>query len=173
VRYLFRSMGSKEEILLRRPAVMAVLASLAICLLAVGCGGGGDSESNSIDKASFVEQANEICKRISNQIQTEVQKIASSQTGSNRTQNDLVLFHKVVIPGFQAELDEIRALGTPSGSRKQLNAFYAAQQKMIDMTKANPSSFSEPDGEKQFEVVELAGTKYGISECPIASVGSS
>jgi len=166
-------MGNKGEILLRKAVAMSVVASLALGLLVAGCGGGGGGESGSIDKASFVEQANEICKRVSDAMQKELKAIANSQTGSNQTQNDLVLFNKVVIPGFQAELEEIRALGTPPGSQKQLNAFFAAQQKMIDMTEANPSSFSEPSGEKQFEVVEVAGTKYGISECPIAAVGSS
>lgn len=163
MRYVCKIILTKEAIL-RKKIVKLILVVLAAAALGAGCGSGSDS----IDKAAFVEKANAVCKQANAKMRGQIAAITASKAGVKQEEIDLALMKEAVIPGMQAELDEIRALGIPSEKEKQARAFLAAQQQAIESAEANPTTFFS--SEKTLEAVELAGTRYGIRECPIAEV---
>jgi hypothetical protein len=154
---------------LRHTIAITAIGSMAVCLLAAGCGGG---DGDSIDKASFVEQANAICKEASAKMKAEI--IALGKKLKSRTASaNVSILEKAVIPALQSELDEIQALGIPSGGKKEVEAFLAAQRKVVMAAEAQPAAFFAGKNGRPWEAAELAATRYGISECPVASAEAS
>lgn len=138
-----------------------------LALLVAGCGGGG---SDSIDKAAFVEQANRICQETTKEMQAKIVSVAKKEPGANQDQTNLILMRGTVIPAFQSELEEIRALGIPGEGKPEAQAFLRTLQKAVDGLAANPANLLENKrGRSPFEPAELAGARYGLTECPIAS----
>lgn len=155
---------------MRNTIAMLVLCSLALGLLIAGCGGGsGDAsagsggEGSSIDKAGFVKQATEICEQTSGKLSAE---ILAAESGPSTTAADLV--QEALTPGLQTELEELRALGTPSEGKGQVQAFLKALQKVIEAAEADPEAFAA--SVSPYEAAELAGRRYGVSACPISTV---
>ncbi len=160
---------------MRNHIAILIIGSLAFGLLVAGCGGGDDSaDAEQIDKATFVKEAERICKQASGKLAAEVTSITKREStpssfSSGRTQ--IVLVKEGLIPSLEEELQQIRALGLPDEAKKDAKAFLEAYQQAIDKTKANPKvgvSSVAP-----YEGVELAGTKLGIADCPIATVAPS
>jgi hypothetical protein len=156
---------------LRNKAAIFIFCSLALGPLIAGCGGG--SSESQIDKAAFVKQADEICKRTSGKLAAEVTAAVqkeSAQPGASRTKIQLTLVKGTLIPGLESELEEIRALGIPDEGTTQVQAFFKAIQKMIAKAEADPEAFANQGS--PYEGAELAGRRYGISACPISPVSA-
>jgi hypothetical protein len=137
--------------------------------------GSGESESSSIDKATFVAQADEICEQTSGKLAAEVTAILqtadakpNNDTFKGRTATQVTMVKTALIPGLEAELEEIRELGIPSEGEQQVQAFLKSIQKVIDKAEANPADFAVSPS--PYEGAELAGRRYGLTECPIAVV---
>jgi hypothetical protein len=140
---------------------ISVLGSLALCLLVAGCGGGDDdsAEAQPIDKATFAKRATSICKQASGRIAGGVSaEIKSKST----TAVDLV--QKVLIPGLETELEELRALGVPTEGKQEVQAFFKASQNVIEKAKADPGTFAT--SVSPYEAAELAGRRLGVTTCP-------
>lgn len=152
---------------MRRKIAIFVLSSFALVLLLAGCGGG----SGSIDKAAFVEQATSICQEVSGQLAAEFQAFGKKEANSSSTAATNKLVTQVLVPNLETELEEIRALGVPSESKRQVEAFFDAMRKMIKSADTNPEDFATGTG--QYESAELAGRQFGLSECPISAVSPS
>jgi hypothetical protein len=149
-------------------AILAV-GSVACGLLAAGCGGGDASGDQPIDKATYIEQANAICKRASGKLAAELTSISSREEAKpnyDYTRTQIVIVNQALVPILENELKELRALGIPSEAKKDVEAFLAASQKGIDKTKANPAVV--PAGHAPFLASEVPATKFGLKECPFA-----
>jgi hypothetical protein len=159
---------------LHNPINIFVVGSVAVCLLVAGCGGSGDSAgAQQIDKATFVEQVNEICERASGKLAAEFASInarESAKPGYDLQETQITVVEKALIPRLEEELKQIRALGMPDDAKKDAEALLKAYQKGIERTKAESKAAIE--GFIPYEVAELAATKIGASECPIAAVSS-
>lgn len=156
---------------MRSKIVIFALSALALGLLVAGCGG---SDSGSIDKAAFVEQAGSICEEVSGKIGAEAQSLGAKEggkPGSSPAKTSIKLVTQIAVPGFETELEEIRALGVPSEGKQQVEAFLTAMQKMIKVAETDPKSFI--DNSSPYESVELAGRQFGLSSCPIKPVNAS
>lgn len=154
---------------MRRTTAVSVFGPLAICLLIVGCGGGG---SDSIDKAAFVEQANAICEKASGEMKAEIIALGK-ELNSRSTSATVSILEKAVIPALRSELEEIQALGIPSDAKKEVGAFLAAQRKVVEAAEARPAAFFAGQNARPMEAAELAATRSGLSECPVASAEAS
>jgi len=100
-----------------------VFIGVAACLTVVGaslalsaCG----SSSESISKAEFLKQGNEICEEGNKQIRTAGEE-QFPRSGGRPSQKDLEAFAtNTVVPEIRSQLDEIEALGFPSGDEEQV-----------------------------------------------------
>jgi len=171
VRYLFQRQYLTGGDILRNMIAISTLCSLVIGLLLIaGCGGSSEA---SIDKAAFVKEANTICEQVSGKLAAEMTtaiKESYSMPVNKRAETSVIVTKQSLIPGFETELEEIRALGMPSEGQKEVQAFFGEMQKMIAAGKANPEAFASSSN--PYEAAELAGRRYGVSACPIASVSS-
>jgi hypothetical protein len=151
------------------------VGSLILSLL-TGCGGGsGDSaEGQAIDKATFVKQANDICEKTSGKLAAGLVSISSRESAKpdyDYTKTQIVIVEEVFIPGLEEELMKIRMLGIPTDGAKEAKALLNAYEAGIAKTKTKVKAVVK--GAVPYEGVELAASRLGASECPIAPVNAS
>jgi hypothetical protein len=176
VRYLFFAFGPlpRGETLRNKIAIF-VLSSLTVGMLVAGCGSdsGGDSASgdDSVDKATFVKEAASICKRASGRISAEAVALGEKKPAQSGTAATNRIVRQIAVPGFEAELEEIRGLGVPEESSQQVEAFFQALEKMIKLAKADPYEFALTG--EAYEDVELVGRKFGLVDCPFVPVSAN
>lgn len=150
---------------MRNAIAIFIFGSLALCLFVAGCGSGSSSggEGSSIDKAAFVKQADEICEQASGKLAAEVTATNGGETGTPGG-----LIRGILIPGLEAELEELRALGIPEEGKAEVQAFLKAAQKVIARAEADPEKFAA--SASPYEAVELTGRKFGVTACPLTVV---
>jgi hypothetical protein len=158
---------------LRNTIALLILGSLALGLLVAGCGGGGSDSAGAqeIDKATFVKRADAICEQASGKLSAEALALTQSESAKPNYEREKLQVHlvnRILIPGLDAELEELRALGMPSEGKQEVQAFFKAVQGVANTAEADPGAFAEGVG--GYESAELAGRKYGITACPISAV---
>jgi len=138
-------------------------------LVLFGCGGGGDSGGGgSIAKAEFVKQANSLCVKTQKEMQKNFEAALKELTSSKSEGSPQVLVEKVVeksvVPGFEAEISGIEALGSPSGDEAQVEATLDKMQGVIDEAQSEPKKFLR-SAAKSYEASQKAATEAGIPAC--------
>jgi membrane protein involved in colicin uptake len=161
---------------LRKLIAISIVGSLIAGLLAVGCGGGGGSaDAEQIDKATFVKQANKICEQASGRLAADIISISKREStgpnaGSTKAQRALV--EDGLIPRLEEELQGVQALGIPEEGSSEIERFLEAYQQGIDKTKAKSKAVAVSEDVAPYEVIAVAGTPLGITECPISPVNA-
>jgi ABC-type glycerol-3-phosphate transport system substrate-binding protein len=151
---------------MKRSALLLPAVALALSLTAAGCGGsdsdssdGGDAPA-SISKADFTEQANTICSDASDELQT-----AGAELTDQSTQEEVVAFvTDTAVPSFQAQHDDIEALGAPDGEEDDVQALLDALQDGIDAIDADPEAFVA-GGATPFDDANAAADDLGLTDC--------
>lgn len=120
-----------------------------------------DDLSDSITKADFVAQANEICAE-SNKTIDAGEKEAFS--GGQPTQADVDSFiNDTLLPEVESQINDIEALPVPEGEEDQITAILDAANKGLEEGKADPASL-QGNGDPFAEANKLANA-YGMTEC--------
>ena len=110
-----------------------------------GSGGSGSSDRQAGGKpaggsSQFVKQASAICarakKRASNRLNAILRKSGGSAAGSPEALGEGL--RASYVPEFQAEIRAIRALGIPSSSKSQVEAFLASMQEVVASAESGP-----------------------------------
>ena len=152
----------------------ALLLLVVTAMAVVGCGDDSDSdaadgsiETSSLSKAQFVKRANAICvkgnKKVVARLGAYLGKNASKKQGEEELNADAA--KAVIVPEIESQIEEIRALGAPSGDEEQIEAFLVAQQEALDsLSSAKRVSFTE-ELNKTFEEAGDLAVEYGISNC--------
>lgn len=158
---------------MHKSIVILVAGAAAFGLLVGGCGGSGGADAEQIDKATFVKRANEICEEASGKLVSAMTSISgreSAKPNYDYVDTQTVIVKTVLVPRFEEELREIRALGIPGEAKKDSQALLRAYEVAIEKIKAKPRAVANATAEP-YVPVEVAGTAFGVSECPIAPVG--
>jgi hypothetical protein len=71
------------------------------------------------------------------------------------------MVNQVVIPAFEGELRDLKALNIPPGDGRDVSAIYAAIEEMIDEVRANPTA----QGFYPYTKAEKLAAKYGLTAC--------
>ncbi len=157
---------------LRTIIAISLIVSVTTGLF-VGCGDGDDpAGAEQIDKAAFVRQANLVCERSSGTIAAKFASITqreSSKPDYDFVATQVVVVKQALIPGLEEQMREIRALGVPEEGRKEAEVFLAAYQRAIAKIRANPKA-AATNATPPYEAIELAGTRFGVTECPVVQV---
>jgi ABC-type lipoprotein release transport system permease subunit len=122
---------------MKRNALLLLGSVLAVALMAAGCGGGDDNSDTttvSLTKSAWIAKADAICQQ-GNQ---EIEQAAKQQFGNGKpTAADVRQFGtETALPNTQKQVDQIRALGAPSGDEDQVNKILDTVQADIDKAKA-------------------------------------
>lgn len=151
-----------------RGAVLGVVFVCVFGLLAAGCGSGGeDSTASPLTKAQFVKQADAICdkrekeKNVAILAYVEEKNLNPARKLSQEDQETVV--KDLGAPPLAAMIEELDALGAPSGDEEQVDAIVEAFEVALEEAEADPASVV-PGSDPFDEADELAG-KYGLEEC--------
>jgi hypothetical protein len=151
----------------KRP--IALLAgALAIALIVAGCGSSSDDSTASITKAEFIEKSDAACTRGNEQIESEFQSYAKKNGIGEKKEpteaQSTELSETILLPAVQQEVEEIRALGAPSGEEDEVNAILDAVEEGIEKGEEDPGSLVTENPAAFAKANKLAG-EYGLKVC--------
>jgi hypothetical protein len=160
--------------------VTTLLAAMAIAAVVAGCGGDGDgsvagasgdgvSPASSITEAEFISQAKEICSSRKRQLLKDLGDYSLAYRGRHPNQTASAhafpsALRKVGIPGLQAQLDALRALGLPSDDDGRAEAYLNAFQEAIDASRV-PGRTTGTQFLREFQKSRDLARSYGIGPC--------
>ena len=148
--------------------LLAVFVSVVgITAIATGCGGGGDS-APSPTKAEFTRQASAICEKgvkdIQRGIEVLVKKRAGENVGAFSKPLPDVAAEDVVLPNFETQVEDLRALGSPSGDEAEVTAILTTFEKAIKEGAEEPKGIFRGGAVSLGKTNQMA-TKYGLKYC--------
>lgn len=141
--------------------------ALAVASIAVGCGGGsGDAVSTSaISKAAFAKKADAVCKKGSERMASAFAKYL--KTGEVTDPSQAVqekLVGKVLVPSVKREIDELRALGAPSGDEDRVGEIIKALEEGVETAEGNPEAVAV-SSDVVFGIASRLAKEYGLEVC--------
>jgi hypothetical protein len=146
---------------------LALLSILAAGLLAAGCGSSKTTTTTAttaaLTKAEFLKKGNAICKKGNQQIGNVAQQTFSRKKKPSRAQQ-IKFTTQTVIPSVQSQINQIRALGAPSGDQAKVNAIVTGAQSALDKAKKNPALLTS-NGPGPFKKTNQLATSYGLTVC--------
>jgi hypothetical protein len=139
-----------------------------LALTLAGCGGGEASTSTTttseaLTRGEFVRQADQICLSGDSQIEAAGDDLLAS--GDRPTPSQVRrIARRIVVPGLEAEVRAIRALGAPPGDEADVARILRATERGIAQIEADPEAAIEGPSAGLLEAGRLA-RRYGSSEC--------
>ncbi len=140
--------------------VMAVGATLIVGL-AVGCGSSSSTTSTTaLSKSSYLAKANAICKA-----GDEKQQAAQTALGKNPSQAQVTAYVTgTQVPNIQSQIDQVKALGAPSGDEAVVNKYLATAQADLNKIKSDPSLAYNGKTDPFADFAAIAHP-YGLTGC--------
>jgi len=133
-------------------------AGALIAAVALAACGGDDDPS----KTEFIKDANAICKEGDKRINADAEKAFSANKRPSKA--EVTKFSEdTAIPEIQAQIDDLRDLGAPSGDDEKVSAILDEAQSALDEVEADPTVFlSDTD---PFAKANKLAKGYGLTEC--------
>jgi hypothetical protein len=147
---------------------VALSAPLLLALFVLGCGDDEEVSSTTttsepLTRAEFVRQADQICLSGDSQIEAAGDDLlASGEKPSPADVRRIAL--RIVVPGLEAEVRAIRALGAPPGDEAEVGRILSATERGIAQIEADPERAIEGPTPGLREAGRLA-RRYGSVEC--------
>jgi hypothetical protein len=161
---------------------MVVAVAMVLALGAAGCGGGSSdgsgggsgegssgevTENSSLTKSEFIDKAAEICQkgetRVFKKLSAYEEKLAAEHPKWGPTRIRLEQSKAVTLPELETELDEIAALGAPTGDQAQIEAILDSAQQAVDTAESRGISFEET--QPLLALASKLGHQYGLEGC--------
>jgi hypothetical protein len=146
------------------------MACLAAAVLVAGCGSGdGETEStavttSSLSKAQFIKQAEAACDKSNKDMLEAMRDYGDEHEGESSPAAIAVGIKKVVPPVLESRVEEIRALGAPSGDEAQVEAYLQALEDSIrQIEDEEPESIYEL--QEALVTSNLPAKTYGFKGC--------
>lgn len=118
-----------------------------------------------MSKTEFIDRVDSICRQARQQFDREFVSFAARAEAEKapESQGRAKLIRTVFIPAYENLIQQISALGAPSGDEAQVSEFLNAVQGALDEADANPQVFFS-DSDPFAKAAKLA-TSYGLSGC--------
>jgi len=161
---------------IRRFYAVAIVFPVLL-LLAAGCGGSDSGSatgaaigqevtvtSGSLSKAEFIKRADKICE----DSRSEFSKAFNDFAKTNKPGADLAgwvdeVAHKFFLPTYEEEIEQISALGAPSGDEEEIESFLNALQTRLDAIDQSPTELSKTI--TPLKKPEELAKAYGLTGC--------
>lgn len=136
-------------------------------LCTAGCGSSGGSGStttaaaprSTISKSAFLAKANAICVK-----GNAASRAARAKLGASPTEEQIVAFVRgTEVPGVQAQIDAIRALGAPADDQATVTKMLDLAQTAVGRVKVVPTILTT--GEDVFAPFAAIAHPYGLTAC--------
>jgi len=161
--------------LIKKVSLLA-LALLVIVVSLSGCGDddGGTAEgsevtveTSSLTKAQFIDRADSICQQSEEKLEKVIGNFLKSFT-ANPAQASVdaqaaTLVNTVMVPSYEKLIEELRALGAPSGDEQEVSAFLTSLRESLEAGEEQPLKFVQ-SREPFVEGVKLSKA-YGFNVC--------
>jgi hypothetical protein len=143
------------------PRVIAVAATLAVGLMAAGCGSASKTNTTSttaaLSKPEFLAQGNAICAQ-GNQTLGAAEKALGKQPSEAQFKAYIA---DTFAPTVQKQIDGIRALAAPSNDQASITNMLDVAQTDLNQVKSNPAILNE----KTFTNFAKLAHPYGLTAC--------
>lgn len=150
----------------KRYLLGAVVVVLASSSLPIACGGDGADEVDAFDedviaKADFIQAANAACQARIKQMKAKSRRVFAKASEKSPQAGAKLLIEQVVVPGFEGELRDLRALQPPPGDEARVEQVIDAIQEMVDRTQRDLGQ-GRPYPYRKTENLTAA---YGLPDC--------
>lgn len=146
---------------------IALLAgSLAVALAIAGCGGDSSTSTSSVSKAEFVKEADAVCQGGNKRMEAGFAKFLTENKDVKRpTRDDYEkLVVTVLVPSIRKEIDELRALDTPSGDEDRADAIFDAVEEGLETAEGDPK-LAVTSSDAVFGISSRLAKEYGLEVC--------
>lgn len=156
---------------MNKPLLALLAGALTIALVAAGCGGSDDSNSEStasLTKAEFVKEGNAICTKGNAKIESEFEAFTKDRNLSeNKAPSKVVqeeAAEEILIPLISSQVEELRALGAPEGDEGEVEKILTGAEEAIEEGEEDPASLLG-NGPGKFKEVNKQAREYGLTVC--------
>ncbi|HEX9968024.1 MAG TPA: hypothetical protein VGB06_08750 [Solirubrobacterales bacterium] len=149
----------------KRYVIAGAATALALSFGACGDDEGGNLASNDeavIVKADFIQAANAACEQRGEQMTARAQQVFkqySNQPDSPKARRALI--EKAIAPGFEGEIDDLRALEPPPGEEEEVEEVITTLEEMVARTRKDLA-----EGRNYpYRKTENVSAAYGLPAC--------
>lgn len=156
-------------------AFFVLAATLAVVVVAGGCGGSDSSSANevtvqtgSLSKAEFIKRANAICEAVRSRFLREYVAFYEQKkpklTGAPQGAWLSEVVEAVLLPNYeQRMIGEISVLGAPASEEQEVASFLNSLQQRLDEVHQNPAELTKSP--YPFAKPARVAKKYGLTGC--------
>jgi ABC-type lipoprotein release transport system permease subunit len=158
--------GNNDASTPRRRAIVTAIAATLIVGLAVGCGSSNSTTTSTaaLSKSAYLTKANAICKA-----GNEKQQADQKALGKNPSQAQITAYVTgTQVPDIQSQIDQVKALGAPSGDEAVVNKYLATAQADLNKIKSDPSLAYSAKSDPFADFAAIAHP-YGLTACAAGS----
>lgn len=150
------------------PIALAAGVCVAIIVFVSGCGGGGDSstDTSSISKAAFIKKTDAVCAHGNGRMEVAFAHFLEANKNVKKPSDAdyEALVGKVLVPNVKREIKEVRALGAPSGDEDRVDDYLEALEEGIEVAERNPKAVVG-SSEAVFGIPSRLAKEYGLEVC--------
>jgi hypothetical protein len=153
--------------------VLTAAAIAALFPFAAGCGDSGESsevavQAGSLSKVEFTKKADAICEATRNKFTSKytalIQKYEAEPSSSAELRLVMdVIVETALLPNYERGIDEIVALGAPSGDEDEVEAFLNALRERLGEMEETPAKLGR--SLTPFARAEKLAEAYGLTGC--------
>lgn len=153
------------------PKAIKLIVGAGVALLIVaGCGSGEEATTPAIAKAAYIRKAIGICKGMTDKLNSEgfaVLQEVEKETGKTGREAEAVFIPKWLVPAMRTEIEELRALGSPQGDEKHVDAIYEDVEEVLDLAESDPRRYLylQANFKHPYRKAEKLAKAYGIEAC--------
>jgi hypothetical protein len=149
-----------------KQAFVLVVAALAAALVVSMVGCGSDSSTASVTKAEFIKKAEAACEKGEERIQKDFAAfVKKHENVKNPTKADYAeLVDEVMTHNIDEEIDQIQAIGAPSGEEDRVNAIITAREESVKTAEGQPELVIK-ESKKVFGKASSLAKAYGLQAC--------
>ncbi len=144
---------------------LAFVAILIVGLVLAACGSSNNNSTSTtaaLTKAEFLKKGNAICKKGNQQINQAGKAIFKPK--QKPTSAQLQKFANAAETSIQSQINELKALGAPSGDQTKVTAMLATAQVNLSKVKQNPTLLTS-NNQHPFAGAAKLLHAYGLTTC--------
>ena len=148
-----------------------LVGALAIALVGIGCGGGdgsGQAVANvEVSKPTYMKKAEAVCKKNYEKVRLGYENFVKENGGPENSfdepAKEAEYVETVIVPEKKKTVEELKALGAPSGDEQEVDEIVEAYEEGIEVAEENPQAAMSSTG--VFAYASNVAKEYGLKSC--------